>query len=426
MHVCALNGGSVFERFMINDLYEFRSVRSSASQVTLSVWKAVSMLKSLSKIFERPAALVGRAWVVLVHWHLFLVCVFLPTALAVSYYGFVASDVYVSQSLFVVRSPERQSTSPLGMLFKGAGFSRAQDDAYVVHDFMMSREALGALEAKLGIKPKFSQESIDPFSRFAGIYPDTSFEAFHRYFQKHAELQIDSLSSITTLTIRAYLPQDAQRINEEMLRLSEVRVNQLNTRGRQDLINFAQQEVADAQLRALEASLVLADYRNKKGVIDPERQTAIPLEQIAKLQSELLAAKTQLAQVMLLAQENPQIPSLKLTVAMLEKEIALESAKVTGDTKQSLASKASDFQKLAMNKEFADKMLAGALTTWEQARSESQRQQLYLERIAQPSLPDAALEPRRVRGVLTAFVLGLLFWGITAMVIAGVKEHQHA
>jgi capsular polysaccharide transport system permease protein len=371
-------------------------------------------------------ASVGRAWGVLVRWHLFLVCVALPTAVAVAYYGFIASDVYVSQSLFVVRSPERQSTSPLGMLFKGAGFSRAQDDAYVVHDFMMSREALTALEAKLDIKQKFADSAIDPFSRFTGIDPDQSFEAFHRYFQKHAQQQIDSLSSITTLTIRAYTPQDAQRINQELLLLSEARVNQLNTRGRQDLINFAQQEVADAQRRALEASLVLADYRNKKGVIDPERQTAIPLQQIAKLQTELLAAKTQLAQVMLLAQENPQIPSLRQTVAMLEKEIVLESAKVTGDTKQSLASKAADFQKLAMNKEFADKMLAGALTTLEQARSESQRQQLYLERIAQPSLPDAALEPRRIRSVLTAFVLGLLLWGITAMVIAGVKEHQHA
>ena len=371
-------------------------------------------------------ASVGQAWGVLVRWHLFLWCVVLPTALAVSYYGFIASDVYVSQSLFVVRSPERQSTSPLGMLFKGAGFSRAQDDAYVVNDFMRSREALTALETKLGIKQKFADASIDPFSRFTGIDPDPSFEAFHRYFQKHAEQQIDTLSSITTLTIRAYTPQDAQRINEELLRLSEARVNQLNTRGRQDLINFAQQEVADAQRRALEASLVLADYRNKKGVIDPERQTAIPLQQIAKLQSELLAAKTQLAQVMLLAQENPQIPSLKQTVAMLEKEIALESAKVTGDSKQSLASKAADFQKLAMNKEFADKMLAGALTTLEQARSEAQRQQLYLERIAQPSLPDAALEPRRIRGVLTVLVLGLLSWGIAAMVIAGVKEHRHA
>ncbi len=354
---------------------------------------------------------------------LMLMCVVLPTLLSVLYYGFVASDVYVSQSLFVVRSPERQTTSPLGMLFKGAGFSRAQDDAYVVHDFMMSREALGALEAKLGIKPKFSDASIDLFSRFAGIDPDTSFEAFHRYFQKHAEQQIDSLSSITTLTIRAYTAQDAQRINEELLRLSEARVNQLNTRGRQDLIDFARQEVADAQRRAVDASLMLADYRNRKGVIDPERQTAIPLQQIAKLQTELLAAKTQLAQVMLVAKENPQIPGLRQTVAMLEKEIEVESAKVTGDAKQSLASKAADYQKLALNKDFADKMLAGALTTLEQARSEAQRQQLYLERISQPSLPDAALEPQRIRSILATFLMGLVVWGVAALMTAAVKEH---
>jgi hypothetical protein len=62
-------------------------------------------------------ASVGQAWGLLVRWHLFLLCVVLPTAVAVSYHGFIASDVYVSQSLFVVRSPERQSASPLGMLF---------------------------------------------------------------------------------------------------------------------------------------------------------------------------------------------------------------------------------------------------------------------------------------------------------------------
>lgn len=382
------------------------------------------MLQYFSKIFEHQAAwflqvksVFERAWLI-------LICVGLPTVLSVIYFGFVASDVYVSQSLFVVRSPERQASSPLGMLFKGAAFSRAQDDAYVVHDFMMSREALGALEVKLNIKPKFSDESIDIFNRFAGIDPDTSFEAFYRYFQKHVEQQIDSVSSITTLTIRAYSAQDAQRINEELLQLSEARVNQLNTRGRQDLINFARQEVAEAQRRAIDASLLLAEYRNRKGVIDPERQSVIPLEQIARLQSELLAAKTQLAQVMLLAQENPQISSLKQTVALLEKEIAIESSKVTGDRKHSLASKAADFQKLAMNKEFADKMLAGALSTLEQARNEAQRQQLYLERIVQPSLPDSAVLPERFRNILATLIVSLILWGILALLLAGVREHH--
>ena len=56
MHVCASNGGSVFERFMNNVLYQARSVRRSALQVTLSVWKALFLRESLARLFGRRAA----------------------------------------------------------------------------------------------------------------------------------------------------------------------------------------------------------------------------------------------------------------------------------------------------------------------------------------------------------------------------------
>ena len=108
--------------------------------------------------------------------------------------------------------------------------------------------------------------------------------------------------------------------------------------------------------------------------------------------------------------------------AMLETEIELESARVAGGGR-SLASKAVEFQRLALEKEFADKQLASALASLEQARNEAQRQQLYLERIVQPSLPDAAMEPRRVRNILTTLVLGLVAWGVLTMIVAGIKEH---
>lgn len=37
---------------------------------------------------------------------LFLACVVAPTLLSSVYYGLIASDVYVSESRFVVRAPE--------------------------------------------------------------------------------------------------------------------------------------------------------------------------------------------------------------------------------------------------------------------------------------------------------------------------------
>lgn len=361
---------------------------------------------------------LGQTWQ---KHRLFWLTVALPTALAIFYFGLIAADVYISESRFVVRSPERQTASPLGMLLKGSGFSRSQDDSYSVQEFMLSRDALHALDEKLDLRAAFAKG--DALGRFPGIDWDDSFENMHRYYQKVVGVQLDALSSIGTLSVRAFSAEDARNINAQLLQNAENLVNQLNERGRQDMIRFADEEVAKAETKAKKAALVLADYRNKKGVIDPEKQTAIPMQQIAKLQDELISSKALLAQLKISARENPQIPLLNNRISLLESEIQNESQKITGGG-LSLASKAADFQRLALEKEFADKQLASAMVSLEQARNEAQRKQLYLERIAQPSLPDAAMEPRRLRSIAAVFALGLIIWGVLSMLIAGVREHQ--
>lgn len=353
---------------------------------------------------------------------LFLVTTFIPTIVAAIYFGLFASDVYISESRFVVRSPERQSASPLGLILKGAGFSRAQDDSYTVQDFILSRDALHTLNRELEIGKAFGSPSVDLFNRFAGVDWDDSFEALHLYYLKKVNLQLDSASSIATLTTRAFSAEDAHAMNSRLLELSEELVNKLNERGRQDMIRFASSEVADAEASARKASLALAQYRNQKGVIDPERQSTIPLQQVAKLQDDLIATKAQIQQIQKLAKDNPQLPVLRQRAVLLEEEIQAESARVAGGDR-SLAGKAAEYQRLVVNKEFSDKMLASALTTLEQARNEAQRKQLYLERIVQPSKPDQAMEPRRLRAVLATFAIGLIVFGVLSMLLAGVREH---
>jgi capsular polysaccharide transport system permease protein len=358
---------------------------------------------------------------------LFLAAVVAPTALAIVYFGFIASDVYTSESRFVVRSPERQASSALGSILKGAGFARSQDDSYTVHDYALSRDALKAINDNLNVDKSYGAKTVDIFSRFGGIDLstgfDTSFEALHRYYQKKVDLQHDSASSISTLSVRAYTAQDAQAINEKLLELSESLVNRLNERGRQDLIRFAAAEVDQAKAQAKSAALALSNYRDAKGVVDPERQATVQLQQVAKLQDEIIATTTQLAQLKAVTPLNPQIESLQLRAKTLQAEMDSETRKVTGGEK-SLANKAADFQRLALEREFADKQLASAMISLEQARNEAQRKQVYLERIVAPSLPDKAMEPRRLRGVLSTFVLGLMAWGILSMLLAGVREHQ--
>jgi capsular polysaccharide transport system permease protein len=354
---------------------------------------------------------------------LFMWTVLIPTLLSLIYFGLIVSDVYISESRFVLRSPERQSPSALGMLFKGTGFSRAQDDAYTVQDFILSRDALKTLDERLAISKTFSSQEVDVFSRFSGLDGDASFEALHSFYMKKVDIQLDSQSSIATLRVRSFAPGDSFRINQLLLELSESLVNRLNERGRQDLIRSATEEVRLAEEKAKAASLSLSSFRSQNSVIDPERQSTLQLQQIAKLQDELVAAQAQLTQLQTFTKNNPQIPSLLQRVQLLRQQIAAETKRVAGGA-GSLASTASGYQRLAIERDFSDKQLGSALVSLEQARNEAQRKQLYLERIVQANQPDKAMEPHRVKGVFATLALGLMAWGILSLLLAGIREHH--
>ena len=356
---------------------------------------------------------------------LFVLCVLLPTVISIIYYGFYAADIFISESRFVLRSPQKQSQSGLvGALLQGTGFSRSQDDAYSVHDYIKSRDALKMLDDNLKLKAAYSEPKIDILNRFSGIDGDDSFEALHKFYQKHVGIEYDTASSITALKTQAFTAKDAYLMNVELLDMSEKLVNQLNDRGRRDLVSYAEQEVQEAERRAKNAALAVSKFRSSNTVVDPEKQSAQQLIAVGKLQEELIATNNQLSQLKSLAPDNPQVPVLKVRADYLQKAINAETAKVAGSGTSSLTSKAANYERLSLDREFADKSLAFAMTSLTSAKNEAQRQQLYLERLVQPSLPDIAVEPRRVRSTLSVLLLGLITWGVLTMLIAGVREHQ--
>lgn len=354
---------------------------------------------------------------------LFWITVVIPTTIAILYFGLFASDVYISESRFVVRSPDKPATTGLGVLLKSTGFTNGGDEIFAAQDYVASRDALTALNRGGSFEKAYSAADISIFDRFNSLGTGDTFEDLYKYYRKKVNVDHDTTSSITTLSVRAYTPQDAQRFNTQLLEMAEATVNKLNTRGRQDLIRFAQIEVDEAKQKAREAASALAIYRNREGVVDPEKQAAVQLQMISKIQDELIATRSQLRQLRNFAAQNPQIPVLETKADDLKAQIDEELGKVAGDRK-SLSSTAAQYQRLALEAQFADKNLAGALASLQEARNEAQRKQAYVERIVEPNMPDDALEPRRWRGVFATLVLGLVIWGLASMLSAGVREHN--
>lgn len=355
---------------------------------------------------------------------LFWLTVVAPTALAVLYFGLFASDVYISESRYVVRSPEKPQKAGIGMLLGSAGFGAASEEVRAAQGFIQSRDALRAINADEFARKAWGRDSVSVFDRFNPLGWSGSFEDLYKYYEGKVDAAYDSETGITVLTVRAFSAGEAQAINARLLQNAETLVNQLNERGRTDLVRFAEQEVAEAKTQAALAAQELAGYRNRKGVIDPERQATVQLQMISKLQDELIGARMQLLQLTRAAGENPQIPLLKVRIAGLEKAIKEELGEVAGSD-GSLSATAAEYQRLQVQREFADQQLGLSLAALQDARNEARRQGAYVERVAQPSLPDDALEPRRLRGILATLVIGLVAWSILTLLLAGVREHRN-
>lgn len=355
---------------------------------------------------------------------LFLVTVVVPTLIATIYFGLLASDIYVSQSQFVVRSPDKPAASGLGVLLKSVGFSNAGDEIFITHDFVKSRDALRSLNQDDAVEKAFGGPSISVFDRFNPIGWDASFEDLYNYYGKKVAVEHDSTSSITTLTVRAFTAEDARRMNRQLLDLSEALVNRLNNRGEFDLLGFAQREAREAEAEARRASQALAAFRNRQGIIDPERQATVQLQLVSKLQDELIGARLQLQQLQALAPDNPQVPLLRARIVGLTRQVDSEVGRVAGG-RGSLSANAVQYQRLALDREYADRRLTAAMASLQEARNEARRKQAYVERIVQPNLPDEAQEPRRFRGIFAVFALSVIVWSILTMLIAGIREHTH-
>ncbi|MBM3096670.1 hypothetical protein JRX38_01310 [Gluconobacter cerinus] len=359
----------------------------------------------------------------LVSDYLFLGFVVVPTLLSILYFGFLASDVYISESRFVVRSPEKPSMSGLGVMFKSAGIANSSDEAYAADDYIISRDALHSINTDNAFVRAYSDPRVSVFNRYDPVKISSSFEDLYLYFQRKVKVDNNSTTGITTLTVRAYQPQNAQKFNEELLKMAEDTVNHLNERARSDLIQFATREVREAEAAAQKAAIAIADYRNSHRIMNPEQQASGQLQMLSKFEDALIATRAQLATMQKTTANNPGIAVLQNRIMSLSKEMTNEVTKISG-TDGSLASKASDYQGLILADQIAGKQLAAAVSSLEQAQMEARRQQSYVERIAQPSLPDASEEPYRMRDIFATFLMGLILWNIARMLNASVREHM--
>ena len=362
----------------------------------------------------------ARWWAIL---RSFLVMVGLPTALTGTYYGVVASDVFVSETRYAIRTGEQApATGLLASMLGPAATTRAGDDASIVRDYILARDMLDELDREIDLRSHYAAATIDPLSR---LRPDATEEEFLEYYRDRIEVEVETGTDITVLKVRAFDAETARDIAGEIIELSERLVNRMSERITDDTLRFARRELAQAETLIREANQAVTRFRNESRSIDPGEETSAVLSIITALEGQLAGAKAELLETeSIMHSDSVQVKTLQNRVAALTQQVKRERARLASESGSDLTRLIDGYAPLLLDQELAQHRYTSALASLEVARADAQRKQRYLIPFVKPALPDEAIEPERLMNTLIVFFAASLIYGIGALMLASVYDHM--
>lgn len=359
----------------------------------------------------------------------FVLCVLLPLAAIGGYFFFYASNQYVSAFKFVVRDARTAATgtsqaSGLQSLF-GATSASSPVENYMVADYLMSREAVDTLQAKIKVISLYSRPDIDWFSRFGAGQP---VERFMNYWPRMVSASFDSITGIGSAQIRAFTPEDAYQIARHLVSQSEELVNAIANKPQQDAIKFAEADLKRAEDRLKAIRKDLNELRNTEQVIDPQTNVVASNILLAQtLRANLSQLQTEMSSLskQKLNADAPAIQILQSRIrATREQLAAVESQVAYGrDGYTPLSSVVGKFEQLELERQFAANMVQSLMQNLENARAAAMAQHVYVTAFITPALPESSTYPRRLLSMMLAALILFLLWLVGLMAVRSVREH---
>jgi len=391
--------------------------------------KASGMMRKLRKLKTKPKhfivdssgfRLAQRSWKQSLKLGSFM-WVIACFAIAVIYFGLIASDRYVSRAQLVIKQADQIKMLPDALSMLGIGGSN-HEDVLLVQDYLNSPDLLAKLDKELGLKAHYQSHDVDYFSRLSG---DVSQEDFLKYYRDHLSLRLDDLSGVLTVELQAFDPAYGQRVVSLMLKESEGFINKLGHQVALEQLAFVETEVNRAYQRVQDEKAKVLDFQNKHNLISPESTSTARLGVVSQIESELASQQAQLKQLQSYMKDTaPAVISVKARIEALTEQLAQEKARLTGTNQDAMNEVTARYLDVQTQATLAADLYKSGLISLEQARVEAYRKLKHLLIVSQPTFAEDAEYPRRLYNLATIGVLLCLLYGLIVMGLATLREHQ--
>lgn len=359
------------------------------------------------------------------HWGLvagFLVSVVIPLALAAWYLFSVAAEQFASTVGFSVRKEE--VASPIE-LFGGIAdvASSGSSDSDILYEFIRSQEIVRAIDAKLGLAALYSAPVDDPVFAYSGATIEDLLDHWHRMVR----VTYDNSTELIEVRALAFSPEAARLIATSIFEESAQLVDDLSAIAQQDTINFAKEEVNRAVQRLKSAREAMTSFRSRTQIVDPSADLQGQMGLLSTLEQQLAEALISADLLRESTREtDPRITQADRRIAVINARIADERRNLGrgAEDGEDYATLLAEFERLAVDREFAEQAYTAALAAYDQALSEARRKSRYLAAYIRPTLAEASEFPQKhvLLGIIAFFLVSV--WAIAALVYYSIRDRR--
>ena len=350
---------------------------------------------------------------------------FIAVLCAVLYWSVIASDRYISEAHVIIQNTDMmasgQSLDIAGMLGKSSiGIPTEQ---LLLRDYLLSVDMLKKLDAKLDLRSHYSHPDHDLLSRL--WFKDATLEKFYDYFRARVSVELDEYAGVLVIKAQGYDPTMAQAIATFLVSEGEHYMDGLARSLAHEQVDFLSKDIEKIRKNTIQTRQALLSFQNKYGMVSPQGTTQNIAGTINRMESQLIDLQTSRAAMLgYLMPDSANIVELNLQIEALEKQLAHEKARLTSPSGKTLNSTLEEYQRLEMNAQFAQDVYKAALTAMEQVRIEASRTLKKVSILQAPTLPEFALEPRRLYNSVVFTLLTLIIAGIVQLLAAIIRDHK--
>ncbi|MCC7320343.1 MAG: capsule biosynthesis protein [Rubellimicrobium sp.] len=360
----------------------------------------------------------------------FVLLVLLPFAASSWYLWTRAADRYASFAAFGIRSEEAPSAFELlGSVAQLTGGSSGSDTE-ILYAYIRSQDLVARIDARLDLRRIWSRAdpAVDPVFAY---HPPGTIEDLTDYWNRMVQVHADSGTGLIDLQVEAFDPDDALAIARAIYDESSLMINALSAAMREDATRLAREDLATAEDRLKAAREEITRFRNLNQLVDPTSSAQAQMGILSSLQQELASTLVDLDILRQTAPENdPRIQQAERRVAVIEERIRLErnTLGISGDAPASqntaFADLLGEYERLAVELEFAERAYAAARTAHDGAVAEARRQSRYITAHIPPTRAESSQYPDRtmLTGLIGLFCL--LAWALIVLIGYAIRDRR--